>query len=106
MKLTRPMPTGYTGDILAAQRPKKIPTLLQLTRIAENYKSLRANVERVGELVLEMARHPDATDAEIIEVARGYRKHYASLRQVHKSCIEVGRKGPYTKRPQPWEKPL
>ena len=86
-------------------KPKK-PTPEQFAKIKEKYTSLRENVSRVGGLVLEMARHPDATDAEILEVAMGYRKYYATLRAIHENC-KTNFPRPYTTLvAYPWEKPL
>lgn len=83
--------------------PKK-PTPAQLKLIEDKYKKLRENVSRVGELVLEMARHPDATDAQVLEVALGYRKHHASLRKIRKTCMQLPVPLRYVA--YQWEKPL
>lgn len=52
MKLTRPMPEGYTGDILATPRAPKRPTPEQLRKITDNYKDMRQKVNRAGQLTL------------------------------------------------------
>jgi hypothetical protein len=83
--------------------PKK-PTPEQIKKLEANYKELREEVSRVGELVLKMARHPDATDAEVLEAALGYRKHHASLRKIRESCRQLP--VPYRSVGYQWEKPL
>ena len=82
----------------------KKPTPEQLKKIEANYKELREKVSRVGEIVLEMARHPDATDAQVLEVALKYRKHHASLRAIKKSCNAL--QVPSRMVPYQWEKPI
>lgn len=83
----------------------KKPTPEQLKAICANYKELRAKVTRAGGLVLQMARHPDMTDAMLLEVVARYRRCYQGLRDVHDSCKKLD--VPYrVYTPYPWETPL
>ena len=85
--------------------PKR-PTPEQLKLIAENYSQLRKNIERAAQLVLQVTRHPDATDEHIKEAAQHYRRDYTSLREIHKSCNELNRGSVPSYKPFPWEMPL
>lgn len=85
---------------------KKKPTVGQIIKIADNYKAMRKSVGRAGELVLEMARHPDITEEQMREVVASYRRTWGMLKAVHESCRKnIGESGS-TWRPHPWEAPL
>lgn len=85
---------------------KKKPTPAQILKIADNYKAMRKGVGRAGALVLEMARHPDATEEHIREVTASYKRTWDMLKAVHESCRKnIGESGS-TWRPHPWEAPL
>lgn len=85
-------------------KPK--PTPAQIKQIAENYKAMRQKIAHAGGLVLEMARHPDMTDAMLLEVVGSYRRSYQGLREVHESCRKnIGESG-RTFLQHPWETPL
>ena len=105
MKLTRPMPEGFTGDILATPRPNKRPTPEQLRKITDNYKDMREKVDRAGVLTLQMLVHPEATPAHIQEAVEHYKNVWNMLKGVHESCRQL----PVEHRIwalYPWETPL
>lgn len=84
----------------------KKPSPAQIKKIAENYTEMRKKITCAGELVLEMARHPDMTDSMLLEVVGSYRRAYQGLRAVHESCRKnIGDSGSMF-RPHPWEKRL
>ena len=88
------------------QPPKPKPTPAQIKQIAENYKAMQQKIEHAGALLLEMARHPDMTDALLLEVVGSYRRAYRGLRSVHESCRKnIGESGSMF-RPHPWETQL
>ena len=106
MKLTRPMPEGFTGDILATPRPKKRPTPEQLRKITDNYKEMRKKVHRAGVLTLQMLVHPDATPAHIQEAVEHYKNVWNMLKGVHESCRQLPVEFSMWRAPYPWETPL
>lgn len=81
--------------------PKRPPAAL-----IENYKALRASVAKADRLVLEVLHHPDATQAQILEVAAACKRTFASLREVHESCRKHFGESRYLYTPYPWEKRL
>jgi hypothetical protein len=56
--------------------------------LIDNFKEMRQKIRRSEQLVLQMIRHPDATEEMRKEVTDSYRRAYADYIQVRDSLRE------------------
>ena len=61
--------------------PPKVQARADAKRL---WRTLRESYAKAGQLVLEMMRHPDATDEQIAEVHKTYVRIYADIRKTQK----------------------
>lgn len=62
---------------------------MALPEIRAYYKELADKTRRMGDLILEMMRHPDATPQQVLEAQASYARAYASYLEVRGSLRKL-----------------
>ena len=65
-------------------------------QLVDNYKEMRLKIRRSEQLVLQMVRHPDATEEMRKEVTDSYRRAYADYWRVRESLRKHFSYSPYS----------
>ena len=60
-----------------------------LPEIRAYYKELAAKTLRMGDLILEMMRHPDTTPQQVLDAQASYARTYASYLEVRDSLRKL-----------------
>jgi hypothetical protein len=60
-----------------------------LPAIRAHYKELAAKTLRMGDLILEMMRHPDTPPKMVLEAHKGYARTYASYLEMRDSLRKL-----------------
>ena len=68
---------------------RKIKLRMALPQVRAYYKELYAKTLRMGDLILDMMRHPEASPEMVLEAQKGYARTYASYLEVRESLRKL-----------------
>lgn len=71
---------------------------LQGRQLVDKFREMKRNWQRMGNTVLELCRHPDATPDQVYEVAQRYRVVSQSVFEARQKIDEALKAAPFTTR--------